>query len=128
MNKDSTADTLPTTYPIYILDLSGTDCVVYPDNKQDISHAMFWEQTVAAIVAKHVSIPLVPLKNLPYSQRRARIASNGSVYYGEPTSDDLLQTIEAAVGDIGLTWIYDDHEKRLDMDVFEFRQLSLDAD
>ena len=126
MHGHSRTGAPPTTYPIYILDLSGTDRVVYPDDKQDISHTEFWEQTVAAIVAEYFRISLGPLKDLSYCQRRARIASNGAVYYGEPPNDALLRTIEAAVGQTGLTWVDDDHEKRLEMDVFEFQQLRMD--
>jgi hypothetical protein len=71
---------VPTTYPIYILDLHGEELVVFPKDKADISHSEFWEQTVAPLLAKHVSIPLKPLLNLPYCQRRARVSSKGLVF------------------------------------------------
>jgi hypothetical protein len=71
---------VPTTYPIYILDLHGEELVVFPKDKADISHSEFWERTVAPLLAKHVSIPLKPLLNLPYCQRRARVSSKGLVF------------------------------------------------
>ncbi len=112
-----------TTFPIYILDLDDNDQVVFPDGKADISHLEFWEETAAAIVTEHFAIPLEPLKNLPYSQRRARISSNGLVYYGKEQSSELLETIAATVGESGLKWAFDEHEQRLEFDLMEFEEL-----
>ena len=112
------------TYPIYILDLGREATIVFPDGKADLDHSDFWEATVARIVARHFRIPLEALLNLPYCQRRARISGN-VVYYGERTSQKLLRQIETAVGATGLRFVYDDHEKRLD--VQEFTALCLQS-
>jgi len=114
---------VPTTYPIYILDLHEEELVVFPNEKPDISHSEFWEQTVAPLLAKHVSIPLKPLLNLPYCQRRARVSSKGLLFYGERQSKKLLRTISAATGESDLRWAFDDHEVRLPFDVQEFKRL-----
>jgi hypothetical protein len=98
---------VPTTYPIYILDLDGEEIVVFPNDKADISHSELWEQTVAPLVAAHFSIPLKPLLNLPYCQRRARVSSKGLVFYGERQSNKLLRTISNATGEIDLRWAFD---------------------
>ena len=113
------------TYPIYILDLDGNDKVVFPKEKSDLSHSEFWEETVAGLVAAHFGIPRGPLTNLPYCQRRARISSNGSVYFGEQQTNKLLNLIATAVGAKKLSWVYDDHEKRLPLDISEFERMIL---
>jgi hypothetical protein len=114
------------SYPIYILD---DDTIVFPSGKIDIDHSAFWETTVAEIVARHHRIPLEDLLNLPYCQRRARIVGQ-NVLYGERPTKKLLRLIEKAVGEKGLRFVYDDHEKRLDSDVLEFTALiaARDAD
>jgi hypothetical protein len=114
---------VPTTYPIYILDLHGEELLVFPKDKSDISHSKFWEQTVAPLLAKHVSIPVKPLLNLPYCQRRARVSSKGLVFYGERQSKKLLRTISKATGEADLRWAFDEHEARLPFDVQEFERL-----
>ena len=114
---------VPTTYPIYVLDLDAGDLVVFPQGKADISHSEFWEQTVAPLLAKHVSIQLKPLLNLPYCQRRARVSSKGLVFYGERQSKKLLQTNSKATGEADLRWAVDEHEARLPFDVQEFKRL-----
>jgi hypothetical protein len=114
---------VPTTYPIYILDLHGEDVVVVPEAKTDISHSDFWEQTVAPLLARHFLIPLKPLLNLPYCQRRARVSSKGLVFYGERQSKKLLRTISKATGEADLRWAFDEHEVRLPFDVQEFERL-----
>ena len=119
------------SYPIYILDLGmyGTTApyqkefeIVFPEGKVDLDHSIFWEQTVAKIVAKQRRLPLEGLLNLPYCQRRARIYHK-NVLYGEKTSKGLLQLIEKAVGVKGMRFVYDDHEKRLEYDVADFLSL-----
>ena len=114
---------MPTTYPIYILDLHGEELVVFPKNKADISHSEFWEQTVAPHLAKHFSIRLKPLMNIPYCQRRARVSSKGLVFHGERQSKKLLRTISKATGEADLRWAFDEHEARLPFDVQEFKRL-----
>ncbi len=114
---------VPTTYPIYILDLHGEELVVFPRDKADIPHSEFWEPTVAPLLAKHFSIPLKPLLNLPYCQRRARISSKGLVFYGERPNKKLLRAISKATGEVDLQWAFDDHEARLPFDVQEFKRL-----
>jgi hypothetical protein len=113
------------SYPIYILDLGGKDySIVFPEGKVDLDHSAFWEQVVARIVARHFHLPLEELVNMPYCQRRARI--NGKiVYYGEKTTKKLLKLIEKAVGETGLRFGYDDHEKRLSFCVSAFAALCL---
>ena len=111
------------SYPIYILDLGGKEyTIVFPDDKADLDHSDFWETTVARIVARHFHLPLEELVNLPYCQRRARI-NDGVVYYGEQATRKLLRLIEKAVGETGLRFGYDDHEKRLSYDVLDFKAL-----
>jgi hypothetical protein len=114
---------MPTTYPIYILDLPGEELVAFPKDKADISHSDFWEQTVAPLVAKHFSIPIRPLLNLPYCQRRARISAKGLVFYGERQSSRLLGAISKAIGEANVRWALDEHEVRLPFDVQEFKRL-----
>lgn len=112
------------SYPVYVLNLGGEDyLIVFPEGKVDIDHSDFWEATVARIVARHLYLPLEELVNLPYCQRRARI-NDKIVYYGEKPTKKLLRQIEKAVGETGLEWRYDDHEKRLEFDVLEFLALS----
>ena len=113
------------SYPIYILDLGEKDyTIVFPESKVDLDHCDFWENTVARIVARHFRLPLDELVNLPYCQRRARISSE-IVYYGVKSTKRLLRTIEKAVDETGLRFVYDDHEKRLEYDVQEFTVLRL---
>ena len=113
------------SYPIYILELNGKDyTIVFPEGKVDNDHSAFWEATVARIVARHFHLPLEELVNLPYCQRRARI-NETTVYYGEKPTNKLLKLIEKAVGEKGLRFGYDDHEKRLDYDVLGFTSLCL---
>ena len=114
---------MTTTYPVYILDLNDEDVVVFPEDKVDISHSEFWKQTAAPLVAKHFSIPLTPLLNIPYCQRRARISTKGIVFFGENHTKALLRTICKATGETRLRWIFDEHEARLPLDVADFNNL-----
>lgn len=118
---------MPTSFPIYILDLSGEDRIVLPENREDLSHSEFWESVAAGIVAEHYRLPARRLKNLPYCQRRARMVLSRNkppvIYYGEQQNDELLAAIAAAVDLPDLVWRYDDHEKRLEYDVSKLRQL-----
>jgi hypothetical protein len=124
---DAEIDKLPKavsgSYPIYILDVGAKDyTIVFPEGKVDLDHSVFWETTVARIVAHHYHVPLEELVNMPYCQRRARI-NDKIVYYGEKTTKKLLRLIEKVAGESGLRFGYDDHEKRLDFDVQEFTAL-----
>lgn len=115
------------SYPIYILDLEdGGPTILFPEGKVDLDHSVFWEQKVAAIVAKHYRLPVKDLKNLPYCFRRARI-SGDIVYYGEKFTKSLLKQIEKAVGEKGLRFVYDEHEQRLSYDVDDFNALVLNS-
>jgi hypothetical protein len=109
-------------YPLYLLNLSGTIQVVFPEGKEDIGHMDYWENVVSHLVAKHFHIPQAKLANLPYCQRRARVVGDRSLYGGkaDPT---LLNQIRQAVGQDNLVFVYDDHEKRLKAEVLEFRKL-----
>ena len=115
------------TYPLYILDLNGKDVVVFPKEKPDIPHSEFWEQTVAPLLAEHFGIPLKPLLNIPFCQRRARVSSNGLVFYGEKQTKTLLRKISKAIGETDLRWVFDEHEARLLFDVLEFDRLLRDS-
>ena len=118
---------MASSFPVYILDLSGTDRVVYPNGRLDIPHADFWKGTVAAIVADHFDLQVKRLLNLPYCQRRARIVVREDdaavAYYGERQSKKLLKLIAKSVGLPNLEWRPDEHEQRLDFDVVEFERL-----
>lgn len=109
------------SYPIYIIDLPNGGCrIVFPEGKEDLNHADFWSSVVATVVAKSYRIPLrhiEELKNAPYCIRRARISSNGSIYFGEEQSDILMEAIRSAVGDRDLEWKFDEHESRTDYDM-----------
>ena len=114
------------SFPIYILDLSGEDVVVFPDDRRDLDHTEYWETTVAALVAAHYRVPVRPLKRLPYCQRRARIvlrSGQAIAWYGERQSKRLLRIISRAVGIPSLQWGHDEHEQRLEFHVAEFKGL-----
>lgn len=111
------------TFPIYILGLGDMTKVVFPATRKDIGHVTFWETTVSHLVARHFSIPQARLYNLPYCQRRARIAESNQVFYGEQPDPDLLQLIRQTLGNNHLTFCHDGHEKRLREDVCQFRKL-----
>lgn len=116
---------LPTnTFPAYFLRLNDQWRVVVPGDKEDIGHTDFWEQTVARIVADHYRVPEHRLVNLPYCQRRARIVG-AKVYYGEKPDLKLLRALREAVGNDQLAFVHDDHEKRLQEDVRQFKKLVL---
>lgn len=112
-----------TTYPIYILTLGKRTKIVFPEGKKDLPHSEFWEKAVAAIVADHYGIGVKALANIPYCQRRARIVDK-IVYFGEKGTDRLLAHIERAVGEQGLRFAHDDHEKRLPYDLARFKTLT----
>ena len=105
------------SYPIYIIEFKPQKFViVFQNEKQDIQHTEFWEQTVARVTADYLGAPRSELLNLPYCQRRARII-NQRVFYGEDQTTDLLDQIMTAVDESGLVWRFDEHEARLPMDV-----------
>jgi hypothetical protein len=110
------------TFPIYLLRLGGDWEVVFTNDRADIGHTDFWEQNLSQIVAKHYGIPQKRLDNLPYCQWRARVVGN-TVYYGGKHDPQLLKTIRNELGDASLVFVHDNHEKRLLVDVREFRRL-----
>jgi hypothetical protein len=110
------------TFPIYLLDLSGTFVVAFPEPMADIDHSTFWETTASRLVAEHYRIPQRLLVNLPYCQRRARVVGS-RVYYGEKPDAKLLRLIRKTLGNSKLAFVHDDHERRLPYDVSEFRRL-----
>jgi hypothetical protein len=109
-------------FPIYLLRLGPSIQVVVPENREDLDHPDFWEQTVCLLVARHFGIPPRKLANLPYCQRRARIVGN-KVEYGEARDPELLRLICEALGNPELVFRYDDHEKRLRENVRDFKKL-----
>lgn len=114
------------SFPVYILDLSGNDRVVFPEDQRDLNHSDFWTSIVAKIVADHFRFPVKRLLNLPYCQRRARIVvrdDEAFAYYGERQTKKLLKLITKSVGLLELQWRFDEHEQRLDFDVAEFERL-----
>ena len=110
------------TFPIYLLELGDRFVVCYPEDRTDTGHSQFWEKTASAMVAEHYKIPQRLLANLPYCQRRARVVGK-RIYHGEEFEPKLLRLIRKALNDRKLFFVYDDHEKRLQYDVSEFRQL-----
>jgi hypothetical protein len=110
------------SYPIYLLELGEEIRAVFPEDKQDIGHADFWEQTASLLVAEHYKVPQRELANMPYCQRRGRIV--GSTFYcGEKDGPEVLRLVRQAVGMVDLVLCFDDHEKRLREDVRTFRRL-----
>lgn len=93
-----------------------------PESQADIAHIEFWEETVAGIVAAFYGLPLHEVRNLPYSQHRARIYGN-RVYFGEEQQPALLTEIKKALKNDDLAFFYDDHERRLLYDVLGFEAL-----
>jgi hypothetical protein len=109
-------------YPVYLLELGEEIKVVFPDDKRDINHADFWEQTVSFLVADHYRLPQDKLANLPYCQRRCRAVGN-SMYYGEKNDGaEILRLVQQAVGQ-ELVLCPEEHEKRLREDVRAFRRV-----
>lgn len=114
------------SFPIYILDFDDVTEIVFPPARNDIGHTEFWENTIAARVAKQHGLPVTPLKNLPYCQRRARIVTktkSAFVLFGEKQTKPLLKQISEAVSIARLAWRFDEHESRLPFDVAEFHRL-----
>jgi hypothetical protein len=111
------------TFPLYLLRLGDDWKIVFPEDRSDIGHSDFCEQTVSRIVAKHYGIPHKKLDNLPYSQRRARVVGS-TVFYGGKPDTKLFQTIRKTLADASLVFTHDHHEKRLRADVLEFRRLA----
>jgi hypothetical protein len=110
------------TFPIYVLELGSELVVCFPGDRNDIGHSEFWETTASRLVAEHYKIPQRLLVNLPYCQRRARVVGN-RVFYGEKPDAKLLRLIRKALGNSKLAFVHDDHERRLEFDVSEFRKL-----
>jgi hypothetical protein len=110
------------SYPIYMLQLGKRWKIVFPEGQEDIGHCDFWEETVSHLVADFFEVPQRKLVNLPYCQRRARICGD-KVYYGEKPWQTLLARIMKAVGNENLVFVHDEHERRLEADVREFKRL-----
>jgi len=109
-------------FPVYLLRHGREWQVVFPEDRSDIGHTDFWEQTVSHIVAKQFRIPQPMLANMPYCERRARIVGD-KVYYGGRPDPDLLAAIRNATGNEELVLCFDEHERRLREDVLELRRL-----
>ena len=109
------------TFPIYLLELNAF-VVCVPEGQEDIDHSVFWETIVSGVVAEHFKIPQRLLLNLPYCQRRARVAGK-RIYYGETHELKLLRLIRKTLANKQLVFVHDDHEKRLEYDVSRFKQL-----
>lgn len=103
-------------FPIYILD---DDSIFFL--KKDIGHTKYWQKQVASIVAKKFAVPLSEILNLPYCQRRARIVDN-NLYCGERLTKKTIRKIENAVG-FKLKYCHDDHEKRCEISLGQFKAL-----
>lgn len=111
-----------TSYPVYLLKLGDSIKVIFPENKEDLDHLAFWEQTARHVVAKHYGLSAASLLDLPYCQRRARICGN-KIYYGEKPSKTLRESIRKATDEPKLEFAYDEHESRFSNEVFEFKLL-----
>lgn len=111
-----------TSFPLYLLKLGDNWQVVFPEDKADVGHTDFWEQTVSKLVAKHFNIPASRVANLPYCQRRARVVGD-MVYYGGKPAPFLLRLIRQSLRNKKLVFVHDDHERRLREDVREFSRL-----
>lgn len=112
------------TFPLYILDIKGKIHVVFPENQKDLRHVKFWEQTVGPLFANSIGVPFSKIKNLPYCQKRARVfPAKKIIYYGETQDKELLREIEKAINIQGLRWVYDEHETRMQFDVFSLNGL-----
>jgi hypothetical protein len=109
------------SYPIYLLKLGEEIRVVFPEDKQDIGHADFWDQTVSSLVAEHYNVPQRSLANILYCQRRGRIVGS-TLYYGEKDGPEVLRLVRQAVGIEDLVLYFDEHERRLREDVRDFRR------
>ena len=110
------------TFPLYLLRFGQEWKVIFPEDREDVGHTDFWEQTVSHLIAQHYRIPVAKLANLPYCQRRARVVGN-RIYYGGKPDPELLEMIRREVGNTKLAFYHDDHEKRLKEDVLKFRRL-----
>ena len=110
------------SFPIYLLKLGDETRVVFPDDRSDLGHTDFWEETISHLVAAFFHLPQAKLRDLPYCQRRARIVE-AKVYYGETPDPILLKFIRQALANDNLDFYHDDHEKRLREDVRQFRKL-----
>jgi hypothetical protein len=113
---------LTSAFPLYLLRLNGEWKIILPEDRTDIGHTDFWEQTVSHIVAEQYRIPQKQLANLPYCERRARVVGD-TIYYGERPDPKLLRSIRQTVGNHKLAFCHDDHEKRLREDVQQLRKL-----
>lgn len=113
------------SFPIYIANLSGKNCVLYPINFRDCGHVEFWENYVHKIVGTHYYIPWNKLVNIPYCQLRARWVEcdKAIVYCGEEVRMVKAIMDEEFGKNRGLVFIQDKHEKRLKYDVKQFEKL-----
>jgi len=101
-------------FPIYVLDDESVFFI-----KEDLDHPSYWESFVAKEFAKKYKVNFHNIKNLPYSQKRARIVGN-KLYCGEKLSKKLIKKIEKSVG-FSLKYIYDEHETRSEIEVCQLK-------
>ena len=111
------------SFPIYILRLGREIRIVLPDEREDLGHVDFWDQTVAGMVAAYFGVSDKRLMRFPYCQRRARIVGD-KVLYGEKFDPKLLRFIRKALGNRKLQFCFDEHECRLRYDVRRFKRLT----
>ncbi len=112
------------TFPIYLLEIKKEIRVVFPENREDVSHVDFWEKVVVHILASELKISFRSLELYPYCQRRARVNPDQNVvYYGEKQTRKLLLKIREAVNIPDLEWRFDDHETRTEYDLASFNGL-----
>lgn len=103
-------------FPVYMLD---DDTILYLC--EDLTHIEFWDRVVSSVVSEKTGIVRRKLSNLPYCQRRARVVDK-KFYCGEVISDELFKRIEEEL-QMRLKYIYDEHETRCPISVYEFKGL-----
>lgn len=104
-------------FPVYLLD---DDTILYL--REDLTHIEFWDRVVSGVVSEKTGIVRRKLRNLPYCQRRARVVGN-KFYCGEHISGELFDRIEVEL-QMRLRYVYDEHETRCPISVYEFKGLS----
>jgi hypothetical protein len=97
---------------------------------REISHADYWRQNVAVIVAKYSGVPFGALRELPYCLPRGRyVASCGLpshagqavLFCGEKLDAAQREALHASYGELPVS--HDEHEVRLNEDVIAFERL-----
>lgn len=101
---------------------------------REISHADYWRQNVALIVAKYSGVPFGALRELPYCLPRGRyVASCGLpshagqsvLFFGEELDAVQRETLHACYGELPV--LHDEHEVRLPEDVVAYQTLLLSS-